>query len=60
MQKGLDWRLRSQRPANGRKKRFPEFKSRMRSAFEAYQLALRRVLQVHRTRQSSLVEPQNA
>jgi hypothetical protein len=37
-----------------------EFKSRMRSAFEAYQLALRRVLQTHQTRQSSLVEPQSA
>ena len=38
----------------------PEFKSRMRSAFEAYQLALRRLLQAHQTRQSSLVEPQIA
>lgn len=38
----------------------PEFKSRMRSAFEAYQFALRRVLQAHNTRQSSLVEPESA
>jgi len=30
------------------------FKVRLRSAFEAYQLALRRVLQAHQTRQSSL------
>jgi hypothetical protein len=38
----------------------PEFKSRMRSAFEAYQPAPRRVLQAHQGRQSSLVEPQSA
>jgi hypothetical protein len=38
----------------------PEFKRRMHSAFEAYQLALRRVLQAHQTRQPSLAEPQSA
>jgi hypothetical protein len=33
----------------------PEFKGPMRSVFEAYQLALRGVLQAHQGRQSSLV-----
>jgi hypothetical protein len=38
----------------------PEFKGRMRSAFEAYQLALRGILQAHHGRQSSPVESQDA
>ena len=38
----------------------PESKSKMRSAFEAYQFALRRVLQAQQTRQRSLTEPQSA
>ena len=50
----------SARPATSARLNDPEFKGRMRSAFEAYQLALRRVLQAHQTRQSSLVEPQIA
>jgi hypothetical protein len=37
-----------------------DFKASVRSAFESYQLALRRLLQTHQTRQTSLTEPQSA
>jgi hypothetical protein len=45
---------------NARLSNNTEFKASARSAFESYQLALRRLLQTHQTRQTSLTEPQNA